>query len=125
MQVGAGQQCADGDVSVGYVQMELVTAPITQVAFAALLHSQTTAAGQLGQQFWQAHEALLLDVIARGAWRVARGLGAFLITFLLRQWLGMLGISFACFNRRRVAGNMTDETIPLRLLNDGFVPALR
>ena len=65
VQAGSGQQRGDGNLSVGYIEVQLVAAPVAEMAFAALLYTQAAVARQVGQHFCNRHTALLFQAAAR------------------------------------------------------------
>ncbi len=46
---GAGEQRANGNVSVGHIQMRLITTPVLRMAFTALFHSHAAFPRQVRQ----------------------------------------------------------------------------
>jgi len=49
MQFGGGEQCADGNITVGDIEMHFIAVPVAQMAFAAFLDAQTAIAEPLGE----------------------------------------------------------------------------
>ena len=120
MQTRSGEQRANRDLPVGHVQVQLVTTPVAQMAFAALFHSDPTAARQGPQLLRQSLPPLAFQT--RAAFRCFGALGAALA--LLSDWLGFR-IAFPRFNGGRVARDVSDEAPVLGFGDQRLVYALR
>src|SRR5450432_3756017 len=133
MNAGAGQYGADGELSVGHIEMELVATPDELGALTALLDAVVAELRQVFQHALQLLFALALDACAVvgkltafcwsfGTFADSAFLGCFL---LCRRCLGAGGQRFPHWNRRGITGNVSDETFGLSSGDHRFVQLLR
>src|ERR1700680_4812915 len=124
MDAGAGQPRADRYLSVGNSQVKLVAAPVLQVSMTILLCADVALPRQLAEHPGQFLMALPLNTrTALGNFGLGKStLGACALALLCGPLIGLvllLLLLLLCrfrktlprWNRRRITGNMSDESL--------------
>src|SRR5260370_26366458 len=136
MYAGAGQHGADGYLSVGNIQVKLVAARVLQVSMTILLCADVALPRQLAEHPGQFLMALPLNTrTARGNFGLGKStLGACALALLDGPLLGLVLLLLLLFrfrktlprwNRGRIPGNMSDESLVLRGGNHRLMQLLR
>src|SRR5258708_20349098 len=141
MYTGAGQHRADRYLSVGHIQVQLVAAPVLQVSMTILLCADVALPWQLAEHPGQFLMALPLNTrTALGAFGLGnRTLGVcalaplggpllglvLLLLLLLLPLLRRFRKTLPRWNRRRITGNMSDESLVLGGGNHRLMQLLR
>src|ERR1035438_8746250 len=138
MQGGRRQHGGDGNLTVGYIPMQLVPTPVMVISMAVALASQIALPRQIGQHFRQFHAPLPLQTrvgfgligpfaakVSRiRTWLTPATAGGLRHRFCCRCLGRRFGVAFAGFYRRGIACNVTDQAIFLSFPNQRLMHKL-